>query len=133
MRRLLLLAAAAALAGCHHQNESQTGAAPAPAANDTSAAAVRDTTAMAPTTDTMATPTAGDTSAVTHQVDPSRTGPPGTGGRAPNGTVTADSVGVDSARTQVDTATGVQQAAPQDTLGPRPPAGTTTDTSSSAR
>ena len=135
MRRLLLLTAAAALAGCHHQNEAQTGAAPVPAASDTAAAdrdttgaAVRDTTAMAPG-DTSRS----DTSAVTHQVDPDRTGPPGTGGRAPTGTVNVDSVGLDSTQTQVDTAKNVPQAPPQDTLGPRPANGATTDTSSSAR
>jgi hypothetical protein len=133
MRRILLLAAATALAGCHHQNEPQTGAAPVQAANDTAAAAVRDTSAAS--ADTMVTPsTAGDTGSVTHQVDPNRTGPPGTGGRATTGTVNVDSVGVDSTtRTQVDTASGVPQAAPQDTLGPGTPGAVTTDTSSTAR
>src|SRR5690348_11406740 len=108
MRRLLLLTAAASLAACHHQNEPQTGAAPQPAASDTAAAATRRDTVGAATR---------DSAAVTHQVDPNRTGPPGTGGRAPTGTVNVDSVGLDSTKVRVDTAKNVPQAAPQDTLG----------------
>lgn len=128
MRRLLLLCAAVTFAACHHQNEPQTGAAPAPAARDTAAAATRDTMNAAARDSA-----ARDTTAVTHQIDPNRTGPPGTAGRAPNGTVNVDSVGVDSTRAKVDTAKNVPQAAPQDTLGPRTPSGASTDTSSSAR
>jgi hypothetical protein len=128
MRRLLLLTVAATFAACHHQNEPQTGAAPQPAVRDT-AAATRDT-AGAAARDTAA---GGDTSAVTHQVDPNRTGPPGTGGRAPTGTVNVDSVGLDSTKARVDTAKNVPQASPQDTLGPRAPSGASSDTSTSAR
>jgi hypothetical protein len=127
MRRLLLLTVAATFAACHHQNEPQTGAAPQPAVRDT-AAATRDT-AGAAARDTAAA----DTSAVTHQVDPNRTGPPGTGGRAPTGTVNVDSVGLDSTKARVDTAKNVPQASPQDTLGPRAPSGASSDTSTSAR
>jgi len=136
MRRLLLLTAAAAFAACHHQNEPQTGAAPAPAARDTAAAARRDTIGAAARDTAAVSPgdtSRSDTSSVTHQVDPNRTGPPGTAGRPPNGTVNVDSVGLDSTKVQVDTAKNVPQASPQDTLGPRPPSGATTDTSSSAR
>jgi hypothetical protein len=84
----------AAAVACHNRSSEETG--PAPAAQDTTN--------------------------VTRQVDPNRTGPPGTGGRAGNGTVTPDSLGMDSTRSRVDT---TQQgppagtAVPQDTLGPR--------------
>jgi hypothetical protein len=96
MKKLLILAAAAALsAACHNRNEDQAGAAP----------------------------DRGDTTAVTHAIDSTRTGPPGVGGRPGDATVTPDSVGVDSARVQSNggaTDTTVTSV-PQDTLGPRNP------------
>ena len=78
-----------------------------------------------------AAPDQGDTTAVTHVIDSTRTGPPGVGGRPGNATVTPDSVGVDSAltnqenpgtpgQTNTDT-TGAWSSTPQDTLGPRNP------------
>lgn len=95
MRRLLVLAAAAAVAaGCHNRNEDQTGAAPQQGRTDTTA--------------------------VTHAIDSTRTGPPGVGGRSPTGVVTPDSVGIDSTAARVDTTTN-NNAPPQDTLGPRTP------------
>jgi hypothetical protein len=78
-------------------------------------------------------PAAQDTTNVTRQVDPNRTGPPGTGGRAGNGTITPDSMGVDSSRTRVDTAQAGPPpgaAVPQDTLGPRTTDSTATDSAS---
>ena len=95
MRRASILAAAMVIAACHSRNEDQTGAAPE---------------------------TTGD-EGVTHAIDTTRTGPPGTGGRPSDGTVTMDSVVSDSARVVPDTSgTGVTpspSSAPQDTLGPR--------------
>jgi hypothetical protein len=78
-----------------------------------------------------AAPDQGDTTAVTHAIDSTRTGPPGVGGRPGNATVTPDSVGADSAltnqenpgtpgQTNTDT-TGAWSSTPQDTLGPRNP------------
>ena len=78
-----------------------------------------------------AAPDQGDTTAVTHAIDSTRTGPPGVGGRPGDATVTPDSVGVDSAltnqenpgtpgQTNTDT-TGAWSSTPQDTLGPRNP------------
>jgi hypothetical protein len=98
MRKLLILAAVAALsAACHQRTEEEVGAAP-------------DEGQV-------------DTTAVTHQIDTTRTGPPGVGGRPPNAVVTPDSVGVDTAAT--DTTMMGQDttltATPQDTLGPREP------------
>src|SRR4051812_26282132 len=80
MKGLLLVAAAATLVACHNRGEDETGAAPA----------------------------RGDTTAVTRQVDPERTGPPGVAGRPGNATVTpdsvaGDSVGIDSTSARVDT------------------------------
>src|ERR687889_1516331 len=104
MRNLLILAAAAAISGaCHNRSEDEVGAAP----------------------------DQGDTTAVTHAIDSTRTGPPGVGGRPGDATVTPDSVGVDSAltgqenpgtpgQTNTDT-TGSWSSTPQDTLGPRNP------------
>ena len=46
-----------------------------------------------------AAPEQTDTTAVTHVIDSTRTGPPGVGGRPGNATVTPDSVGADSAVT----------------------------------
>jgi hypothetical protein len=97
MRKLLIFAAVAALsAGCHSRSEEEVGAAP-------------DEGQV-------------DTTAVTHEIDSTRTGPPGVGGRPGNATVTPDSVGIDTAATQgaVDT-TGQDTTlttTPQDTLGP---------------
>jgi hypothetical protein len=79
-----------------------------------------------------AAPDQGDTTAVTHVIDSTRTGPPGVGGRPGDATITPDSVGVDSAG--VDSALTNQEApgtpgtpettstwtsTPQDTLGPQ--------------
>jgi hypothetical protein len=99
MSRFIPVVLAVSIAACHHTTDSQTGAAPAP----------RDT-------------------AITVQVDPSRTGPPGVGGRSPAGTVNVDSVGLDSSQVRVDSAgTGTPQVGPQDTLGPRSIDTTATD------
>ena len=97
MRKLLFLAAAAALsAACHNRSDEEVGAAP-----DQGQA---------------------DTTGVTHAIDSTRTGPPGMQGRPGNATVTADSVGIDSAATQgADTTMGQDTSmtsTPQDTLGP---------------
>jgi hypothetical protein len=115
MRKLLMLAAAAALsAACHSRSEDEVGAAP-------------DQGQI-------------DTTAVTHEIDSTRTGPPGVGGRPGDATVTPDSVGIDSAAVQsVDTSAAGQDttltSTPQDTLGPGDTGagagdttGTTTDT-----
>jgi hypothetical protein len=104
MNRVLILAAMAAVSlACHNRAEDEVGAAP----------------------------DQGDTTAVTHAIDSTRTGPPGVGGRPGDATVTPDSVGVDSAltnqenpgtpgQTNTDT-TGAWSSTPQDTLGPRNP------------
>jgi hypothetical protein len=104
MSKVLILAAMAAVSlACHNRAEDEVGAAP----------------------------DQGDTTAVTHAIDSTRTGPPGTGGRPGNATVTPDSVGADSAltnqedpgtpgQTNTDT-TGTWSSTPQDTLGPRNP------------
>jgi hypothetical protein len=102
MSRFIPVVVAVSLAACHHNTEPQTGAAPAP--SDT---------------------------AVTHQVDPNRTGPPGAAGRSPAGTVNVDSVQVDTGQAKVDsTGAGAPRAAPQDTLGPRSTDSTSRDTTS---
>jgi hypothetical protein len=96
MRKLLILAAVAAVsAACHNRGEDEVGAAP----------------------------DRGDTTAVTHAIDSTRTGPPGVGGRPGDATVTADSVGLDSVTVQDNTgATDTTlTSAPQDTLGPSEP------------
>jgi hypothetical protein len=105
MNRLLLLTFAASLAACHSRNDDQAAAAPAP----------------------------GDSTATTHQVDPARTGPPGTGGRPTNGTVNVDSIGIDTTGVRVDTASTSPSpvSVPQDTLGPRSPDSTSADTARS--
>jgi hypothetical protein len=104
MNKVLILAAMAAVSlACHNRAEDEVGAAP----------------------------DQGDTTAVTHAIDSTRTGPPGVGGRPGDATVTPDSVGVDSAltgqenpgtpgQTNTDT-TGAWSSTPQDTLGPRDP------------
>jgi hypothetical protein len=95
MKTLLMLAAVAALsAACASRSEEEVGAAP-------------DEGQV-------------DTTAVTHQIDSTRTGPPGVGGRPGEATVTPDSVGIDTAVTDT---TAMEQdttltATPQDTLGP---------------
>jgi type IV pilus biogenesis protein CpaD/CtpE len=101
MRKLFFLVAAAALsAACHNRSDEEVGAAPDQGRTDTTA--------------------------VTHEIDSTRTGPPGVGGRPGNATVTADSVGADSASMQggaMDSTSMGQDtsmtATPQDTLGPR--------------
>ncbi len=101
MRKLFFLVAAAALsAACHNRSDEEVGAAPDQGRTDTTA--------------------------VTHAIDSTRTGPPGVGGRPGNATVTGDSVGVDSAATQggMDSTSMGQDTTgmsptPQDTLGPR--------------
>ena len=104
MKQILLLAAAVALAACHSSNPDQAGPAPAPAS----------------TTD----------SAVTHVIDSTRTGPPGTQGRSGQGTVTPDSVGIPDSAARVDTTmqSPGPTSAPQDTLGPQGLDSATTDT-----
>ena len=104
MSKVMILAAMAAVSlACHNRSEDEVGAAP----------------------------DQGDTTAVTHAIDSTRTGPPGVGGRPGDATVTPDSVGVDSAltnqenpgtpgQTNTDT-TGAWSSTPQDTLGPRTP------------
>lgn len=96
MKHLLTLLAAASIAACSSRVEDQAGAAP-------------DT---------------GDSTAVTHAIDTARTGPPGTGGRPGNATVTTDSVLSDSVEMETDTTMmdmGEPSSGPQDTLGPREP------------
>lgn len=104
MSKMLIFAAMAAVSlACHNRAEDEVGAAP----------------------------DQGDTTAVTHAIDSTRTGPPGVGGRPGDATITPDSVGVDSAltnqenpgtpgQTNTDT-TGAWSSTPQDTLGPRNP------------
>ncbi len=117
MSKVLFLAAMAAVSlACHNRAEDDVGAAPDQG----------DTTMV--TSDTTMT---GDTTAVTHAIDSTRTGPPGVGGRPGNATVTPDSVGVDSALTNQENAgtpgvtdttatdtTPSWTSTPQDTLGP---------------
>ena len=99
MSKLLILAAMAAVSlACHNRAEDEVGAAP------------EET----------------DTTAVTHVIDSTRTGPPGVGGRPGNATVTPDSVGIDSAVTNQEnpngtdtTGTDTTWTSPQDTLGPQ--------------
>jgi hypothetical protein len=97
MRKLLLVAAGLALStACHNRGDEQAGAAPAQGRTDTTA--------------------------VTHVIDSTRTGPPGVGGRPGNATITPDSVGLDSTAVRDSTAAnqGVSPTStPQDTLGPR--------------
>lgn len=104
MRKLAFLVAAAALsAACHNRSDEEVGAAPDQGRTDTTA--------------------------VTHEIDSTRTGPPGVGGRPGNATVTPDSVGLDSAATRgamdsTSAAAGQDTSLtsiPQDTLGPRNP------------
>ena len=92
MRHPYLLAAAVMLAACAGRSEDETAAAPAP----------------------------GDTSAVTHAIDSTRTGPPGTGGRHGAATVTPDSVLDDTTGVVHDTMPPGDSpiSQPQDTLGP---------------
>jgi hypothetical protein len=98
MRKLLLLAAGLAVsAACHNRAGEETGAAPATAKNDTTA--------------------------VTHVIDSTRTGPPGVAGRSGDATITPDSVGIDSSAVRDSTASNSPNSpvsTPQDTLGPRP-------------
>lgn len=97
MTRALLAAAAIAVAACHSRNENEVGA--------------------APETDT--------TGAVTHVIDSTRTGPPGTAGRPPDATVTLDSVVSDTVDPQpIDSSEWSGEtpvSTPQDTLGPSRP------------
>ena len=95
MSKLPILAAMAAVSlACHNRAEDEVGAAPEQT----------------------------DTTAVTHVIDSTRTGPPGVGGRPGNATVTPDSVGVDSAVTNQETTSGTDTtwtSTLQDTLGPQ--------------
>lgn len=102
MRNLLLVAAAVSVAAaCHNRNENEVGAAPEQGRTDTTA--------------------------VTHAIDSTRTGPPGVAGRPGNATVTPDSVGLDSAAVRSGAADTTMRrdtsltSTPQDTLGPRNP------------
>ena len=103
MKHLLLLAVAGSLAGvaaCHNRSDDQAGAAP----------------------------DRGDTTAVTRQIDPERTGPPGTGGRPSGHEILPDSTAVDSTGVPADTTEMPSQSTsptstPQDTLGPRSTSG----------
>jgi hypothetical protein len=107
MKKMLILAAVAALsAACHNRSQDEVGAAP----------------------------DRGDTTAVTHAIDSTRTGPPGVGGRPGDATVTPDSVGVDSAAVQGNTnATDTTMTPmPQDTLGPREPGAGAIDSSATS-
>src|SRR4051794_30701107 len=110
MRNLLMLAAVAALAAaCHNRSEDEVGAAPDQGRTDTTA--------------------------VTHEIDSTRTGPPGVTGRPGNATVTPDSVGLDSTTTQAGDTSAVGQdtsmtSMPQDTLGPANTGAGAADTSS---
>ena len=115
MRKLFFLVAAAALsAACHNRSDEEVGAAPDQGRTDTTA--------------------------VTHAIDSTRTGPPGVGGRPGNATITPDSVGVDSTAAQgtsdstsmgaMDSTsmgqdTSGMTSTPQDTLGPRNPSADT--------
>ena len=93
MRHAFLLAPAIALAACAGRSEDETAAAPMP-----------------------------DTTAVTHVIDSTRTGPPGVGGRHGAATVTPDSVLDDTTKVAPDTLYGTGDiSAPQDTLGPDTP------------
>ncbi len=99
MSKMIILAAVAAVSlACANRSEEEVGAAP----------------------------DQGDTTAVTHVVDSTRTGPPGVGGRPGNATVTTDSLGgADSALTNQENAgtpgdmdtTSTWTSTPQDTLG----------------
>ena len=95
MKKVLILAAMAAVSvACHNRSDEEVGAAP----------------------------NQGDSTAVTHVIDSTRTGPPGEAGRPGNATVTGDSVGVDSAATsqaRPNAGDSTLTATPQDTLGPR--------------
>ena len=103
MKHLLLLVVAGSLAGvaaCHNRSDDQAGAAP----------------------------DRGDTTAVTREIDPERTGPPGTGGRPSGHEITPDSTAVDSTGVPTDTTDMRSQSTsptstPQDTLGPRSTSG----------
>ena len=105
MKHLLLLAVAGSLAGvaaCHNRSDDQTGAAP----------------------------DRGDTTAVTREIDPERTGPPGTAGRPSGHEILPDSTAVDSTGVPADTTDMTANPAsptstPQDTLGPRSTSDTT--------
>jgi hypothetical protein len=93
MKQAIFLAALVALAACAGRSEDEAAAAPSP----------------------------DDTTAVTHVIDSTRTGPPGVAGRAGNATVTLDSVIDDTSTVRSDTlsATGDSPVStPQDTLGP---------------
>jgi hypothetical protein len=103
VKHLLLLAVAGSLAGvaaCHNRSDDQAGAAP----------------------------DRGDTTAVTREIDPERTGPPGTAGRPSGHEITPDSTAVDSTGAPTDTTDMRSQSTsptstPQDTLGPRSTSG----------
>ena len=107
MKKMLILAAVAALsAACHNRSQDEVGAAP----------------------------NRGDTTtAVTHAIDSTRTGPPGVGGRPGDATVIPDSVGLDSTAVQGTTKTDTtMNPMPQDTLGPREPGAGAIDSSATS-
>jgi len=94
MKRAAILAAAMIIAACHSRTEDETGATP-------------DTDRDAP---------------VTHAIDTTRTGPPGTAGRPSDATVTLDSVTSDTVAVGDSAAWSPSvTSTPQDTLGPRTP------------
>ena len=96
MKHAILLAAAVALAACAGRAEDEAAAAPAP----------------------------DDTTATTHVIDSTRTGPPGVGGRPGDATVTPDSVLDDTTQFVSDSASATGDSpisTPQDTLGPSVP------------
>jgi hypothetical protein len=103
MKQLLMVLAAGSIAACASRTEDQAGAAPEMA----------------------------DTTGVTHAIDTARTGPPGTGGRPGDATITTDSVLDDTVDVQVDTSyteAPSPVSTPQDTLGPQDLEGWETDT-----
>jgi hypothetical protein len=136
MKTQLMLGLAVVFAACHSRNEDQAGAAPARA--DTTAARADTMAGRTDTTGARADTMAGRTdTAVTHVVDPGRTGPPGVSGRPPTSNVGIDSLKVDTTKAVEDTLHGrpgqSPVSVPQDTLGPRTPSRTPTDTSGTSR
>lgn len=72
--------------------------------------------------DVGAAPDQGDTTAVTHAIDTTRTGPPGVAGRPGDATITTDSVGLDTLPAGTPETTDTMApwtSTPQDTLGPQ--------------
>ncbi len=90
MRNLLIVTAALAVAACANRAEDEVGAAP----------------------------DQGDTTAVTQVVDTTRLGPPGTGGRPGDATITLDSIAGDSAQVGSGDATQDSSLVGQDNSAP---------------